>query len=148
MNTSPHTKGVKLVKFFGHPVLLVIAFLTLPYDAYKVDGLYVNIIINTISQGPLYSILAVTGVIIILLTWIIFRRNYIHPLEFIANFLGSYSLLISFIVYAWCELKVDPNKLMYRTQGLLFFNFVFISINFMAYYFYRLEDNGKAKKLN
>jgi hypothetical protein len=146
METNSHLgNGIKFVKFFGHPLLLIIAFLTLPFDAYNIDGLYVNIIIDSIAQGRVYSILAVAGVVILLLTWIIFGRKYNHSFEFIANFLGSYSLLISFMLYSWQQLEAGPDKTAYRNQALLFLNFIFIMINFMQYYFHRLEGGTKAE---
>lgn len=89
-----HKQYYGLSRVASHPLILIISFLTLPLKGEGIDGWVFYPVAQGIVTGHLNSILSTIGIVLILLSWIIYRRRLEFQLERYMNLIGNLCITI------------------------------------------------------
>ncbi|MEO7488859.1 MAG: hypothetical protein ABIU77_17240 [Ferruginibacter sp.] len=134
---------MKIIKFIGHPLTLIIWFLCIIIIGEHFAGLYVFYIVLGLPHGVIHSVLAAIGIIILLLSAVV--KTALSPrLKAIINIFGAILLLLSL----WLFFKNDINQYNYQTLHQAMPVAIIAGFVLLAMFFCALNMKNALKNTN
>lgn len=90
---------MKAIKIITHPVLLILSFLFVLISGQHLGGFYLLYLLLALPHGGIHSLIAVAGILLLVLTYIKFRRENKFIIEAILNIVGSGFLVLSLVLF-------------------------------------------------
>lgn len=90
---------MKTIKIITHPVVLISSFLFILISGEHFGGFYLLYLLMALPHGSIHSLLAVTGIGLLVASYIKFRRENKFVVEAIINILGAACLILSLFVF-------------------------------------------------
>jgi hypothetical protein len=90
---------MKLFKILSHPYTLIICFLFILISGEHLGGFYALYLLLALPHGGIHSLLALTGIIILLTSYYKFKRKKIYRIEIFLNMVGLVLLFLSIYLF-------------------------------------------------
>lgn len=90
---------MKVIKIFTHPFTLIISFFAIMISGEHLGGFYLLYILLALPYGGVHSLLALSGVLILLVNPYNYRRVNLYILKSIINIVGLALLLLSLFFF-------------------------------------------------
>ncbi len=90
---------MKAIKIITHPVLLIISFLFILISGQHFGGFYLLYLLMALPHLSLHALLAMTGIILLLFSYIRFGRQNKYIIEPVINIIGSACLVFSLYLF-------------------------------------------------
>ena len=136
---------MKMIKFFTHPVVIIIAFLLILISGEHLGGFYLLYIVLGLPHGAVHSLLAIVGIGLLLFSNYKYQQQFIFNIEPVLNIIAVIVLLLSLFLFFYNDKSHYNYSTFYQTipimllsvfallvAGFLFNNFSKIKFRQMA----------------
>ena len=135
---------MKLVRLFGHPIVLIIIYLLLIIEGDNFGGFFVLYLILSLPHGALYAVLAALGIASLIVAFN-FKNNFRNWITAILYLFGYILMIVSLLVFfakgnKWESFTLGIPLMSFILFGLTSLFFLFNSITII------LRDIGKTDK--
>ncbi len=90
---------MKAIKILTHPVLLIGSFLFVLISGEHFGGFYILYLLLALPHGGVHAMLALAGVLLILFSYIKFKRSKKYLIEPVLNIIGAACLSLSLFFF-------------------------------------------------
>jgi hypothetical protein len=120
---------------FSHPLVLILSFLLLPVLDDGINGLMASRLLGGLARYDTVSIVCASGILILLVNWIVFKRWMLYRTEVYLN-LAGYVLMMYFLLALMYEGNGAFQVREYfreKMSAVLFLGFTLVNFCFIFY---------------
>lgn len=99
---------MKTIKVITHPVVLILSFLFILISGEHFGGFYMLYLLMALPHGGMHSLLALSGIVILLISYQRFKRENKYVAETIINIAGT-GCLVASLFFFFLNDKSDYN---------------------------------------
>ncbi len=131
---------MKAIKIISHPATIIICFLSILISGQHLGGFYLLYILLGLPHGAIYSILAFTGVAILIFSNYKYKREFNYLMEPLLNIAGVIMLILSLIIFFIKDKEHYNYSTFYQTvPQIIMVVFVLLTFSFLIYNLLKLR---------
>lgn len=130
---------MKIFKIITHPATIIICFLLVLINGENWAGFFLMYILLGLSHGAIHSILAVTGIGILLFSFFKYKKQFMYRAESVLNIFGALLLFLSLFLFFYRDKDNYNIATFYQTIPVLVISiFGLLLIIFLVNNFFKL----------
>lgn len=134
---------MKLIKLITHPYIIIISFFAILISGEHLGGFYLVYILLGLPYGAVHSLLALSGVMLMLISYYKFKRNRLYVVESISNIIGLILLILSLFLFFYNDKDHYNIATFYDTVPQITLSiFAMLSVAFLLYNLLGYQRNG------
>ena len=134
---------MKVFKILTHPVLLIISFLFILISGEHLGGFYALYILLALPHGWLHSLLALIGIIILILSYNVYKNKASGN---ILNIAGAVMLVFSIVTFFYADKEGYNYGTFYQTMPII--SLVLFGLLALLFILKNVVESFSKKRLN
>lgn len=90
---------MKVFEIIAHPLTLIVSFFFILISGEHFGGFYLLYLLLALPYGGLHALVAMSGIAVLIVAYLKFKRQNQYVIETIMNVLGAACLVVSLIVF-------------------------------------------------